>query len=399
MPNIRDTGIIARFSSRVSSKERPSSWLGIRWLGILWLRQRGRRETKQTTPPPKTGDSKSSNGSLGSSLALPPPKKRRDGPVRITVEAPKFDDADDNDSERAQKKPRTLGPGTKGAGSSSLFSALPAPKNATPILPEPKRVLGGGGGPALNFSTASTTSSDTQSTSNGLFLPPAMAKAKAQAKPPPPAIESAPSVDFFSLGSTSAAPSIPTSGTAPSTSSSITLMSAPEVKDFEPPVPTLFDPYPGYYQLPSGEWAMHDPKYYKKVIEQLTSGPDLQTGNKSEAREFADRSKEDMATFDPSEELRQGQIAELEKRKAVTTTPSDAPAVPRMKANYSWCSMFDHQTELLYFIQVQKSTGLARSRHQLSTLLTEAYANREALEEKIAQGKRNRKEAGSKYGF
>ena len=42
--------------------------------------------------------------------------------------------------------------------------------------------------------------------------------------------------------------------------------------------------------------------------------------------------------------------------------------------------------------------GRARSRHQLSTLLTEAYQNRESLEEKIAQGRRNRKEAGNKYG-
>ena len=42
--------------------------------------------------------------------------------------------------------------------------------------------------------------------------------------------------------------------------------------------------------------------------------------------------------------------------------------------------------------------GRARSRHQLSTLLTEAYSNREELEEKLAQGRRNRKEAGNKYG-
>ena len=41
---------------------------------------------------------------------------------------------------------------------------------------------------------------------------------------------------------------------------------------------------------------------------------------------------------------------------------------------------------------------VANSRHQLSTLLKQAYENREALEEKIAQGKRNRKEAGNKYG-
>jgi proline-rich protein PRCC len=31
-------------------------------------------------------------------------------------------------------------------------------------------------------------------------------------------------------------------------------------------------------------------------------------------------------------------------------------------------------------------------------LLNEAYENREALEEKIAEGRRNRKEAGNKYG-
>jgi hypothetical protein len=31
-------------------------------------------------------------------------------------------------------------------------------------------------------------------------------------------------------------------------------------------------------------------------------------------------------------------------------------------------------------------------------LLNEAYENREALEDKIAEGRRNRKEAGNKYG-
>jgi len=46
-----------------------------------------------------------------------------------------------------------------------------------------------------------------------------------------------------------------------------------------------------------------------------------------------------------------------------------------------------------------KLGAVARSRHQLTTLLTEAYMNREALEERIAQGRRNRKEAGNKYGF
>jgi len=50
-------------------------------------------------------------------------------------------------------------------------------------------------------------------------------------------------------------------------------------------------------------------------------------------------------------------------------------------------------------IDPSKLSGRAKSRHQLSSLLTEAYQNREALEDKIAEGRRNRKEAGNKYGF
>ncbi len=43
-------------------------------------------------------------------------------------------------------------------------------------------------------------------------------------------------------------------------------------------------------------------------------------------------------------------------------------------------------------------SGIAKTRHQLATLLRDAYQNRESLEEKIAEGRRNRKEAGNKYG-
>lgn len=42
----------------------------------------------------------------------------------------------------------------------------------------------------------------------------------------------------------------------------MSISSAPAVADFVPPEPTPNDPYPGYYQLPSGDWAAHDPEYY-----------------------------------------------------------------------------------------------------------------------------------------
>jgi hypothetical protein len=49
-------------------------------------------------------------------------------------------------------------------------------------------------------------------------------------------------------------------------------------------------------------------------------------------------------------------------------------------------------------LQGSKISKGARKRGQLSSLLLEAYQNREVLEEKIAEGRRNRKEAGNKYG-
>ena len=49
-------------------------------------------------------------------------------------------------------------------------------------------------------------------------------------------------------------------------------------------------------------------------------------------------------------------------------------------------------------MQGSKVSKGARRRGQLSSLLVEAYQNREVLEEKIAEGRRNRKEAGNKYG-
>jgi hypothetical protein len=42
--------------------------------------------------------------------------------------------------------------------------------------------------------------------------------------------------------------------------------------------------------------------------------------------------------------------------------------------------------------------GLARSRHQLSTLIMDASENRAELEERIARAKANRRSGGAKYG-
>ena len=48
---------------------------------------------------------------------------------------------------------------------------------------------------------------------------------------------------------------------------------------------------------------------------------------------------------------------------------------------------------------VGRTNGLAGKRHQLSALLQDAHSNRRALEDRIAENKRNKREAGTKYGF
>ena len=109
----------------------------------------------------------------------------------------------------------------------------------------------------------------------GLLLPSSMARAKAKAKAEKKAEEP---VDLFGLGAlnhveslfrsahalmsgTSSTPDLPQASSGPSAVPT-SIVSAPSVPDFVPPQPTVDDPYPGYYQLPSGQWAEHDREYY-----------------------------------------------------------------------------------------------------------------------------------------
>ena len=95
-------------------------------------------------------------------------------------------------------------------------------------------------------------------------------------------------------------------------------------------------------------------------------------------------------TSDPSQEVDMSkemerakvEIKEREEKKALTSGAAKEGELAEPKMN----------------IKGAKLGKTARSRGQLSALLSEAYHNREMLEEKIAQGRRNRKEAGNKYG-
>jgi proline-rich protein PRCC len=159
---------------------------------------------------------------------------------------------------------------------------------------------------------------------------------------------------------------------------------APEITEFVPPEPTPTYPYPGYYLLPSGSWAAYDTEYYKKFYDKWQSeyNDDVRALEKGQIRGFEGLETTGAREVDAKKEMENAkrEIQEREERKALTHGAGGAPDAPRMN------------------IKGAKLGGRARSRHQLSTLLTEAYENREALEERIAEGRRNRKEAGNKYG-
>lgn len=150
-----------------------------------------------------------------------------------------------------------------------------------------------------------------------------------------------------------------------------------------PPEPTPQDEYPGYYRLPSGKWAAYDREYYQKFYQKWQDDYNeyVRDLEKGKIKGFEDLDEESAAGVNAMEEMAKAreEVQVREERKALTQTKDETEG-PRMS------------------IKGAALSGRARSRGQLATLLTEAYQNRDAYEERIAQGRRNRKEAGNKYG-
>jgi len=150
-------------------------------------------------PPPKASTN-DSDAHSARSLPIPKPR-RRDGPVKITLTAPKRAPEDDEaDTLLARPTKRVK---LEGAGSSSLMSMLPAPSSKAP-LPPPKK---GNGSAKVAFERKSALdellrskskqeedpiATETKATA---FMPPSLIKSKARTEEKP--TESA--IDFFSI--------------------------------------------------------------------------------------------------------------------------------------------------------------------------------------------------------
>jgi hypothetical protein len=115
--------------------------------------------------------------------------------------------------------------------------------------------------------------------------------------------------------------------------SSLSISSAPKIDEYIPPEPTPDDPYPGYYQRPSGTWEAYDPTYYQQFYNKWKADYDREV----RALEKKEKGFEDVDTGDTQEvnalremEKAKKEVQEREEKKALTQGAGGEAAAPKM---------------------------------------------------------------------
>lgn len=160
------------------------------------------------------------------------------------------------------------------------------------------------------------------------------------------------------------------------------------VEEFVPPVPTPNDEYPGYYQLPNKQWAAYDLSYYQSVAKtwkQTSVEEEMhrRAGPAERVRKQWEGDEEDLQQISAMDEASRTR-AEIESSKQLTgDVLRSGPTAPNMKmtVRHLGCT---NAIKTNVITKAARSSHRAKSRHQLSTLLTDAYAQRVEIEEKIA---------------
>ncbi|GAA5911772.1 PRCC domain-containing protein [Sporobolomyces salmoneus] len=337
-------------------------------------------------PPPKSSlnlPAPSTSSSTNKPILPLAGKKKEKGPVRIVLDLPSAQ-SDQDDDGPAKKKPRlALG---KGTGLSGLAAMLPKPKNE--VAPPPPSSATASSKPVTNgvnaglgdmFGAGAGTKKEEEIPS--MFAPPSVrgkgkGKATSYAAPEP---EPEPAVDFFGIGSVTSSLST-SSSSKPTVSSAPSISSAPTLR--EPPTsssrqPTASDPYPGFTQLPSGEWVAKDQETYELALKWQAE----QQAQSELPRGFEEKEIENKGGYKDVDEAKRA-------KDAWATRPSQVPG---------------QEEEFKKSAQIKgipkQASQQARRKGQLSSLIAEAHDNRAELEERIAQARLNRKSAGNKYGF
>ncbi len=243
-----------------------------------------------------------------------------------------------------------------------------------PVKVAPERILGSGKGPGLVFKNApSQRTLDTSGTSSKIdlqdspevaeveqsmslpFTPASVRKGKANVSLEGSSSEKAqdPSssaiADIFSLSASnhflihlrrqtfsppeSAKPSFASITTQKGATSSLSISSAPKIEEYIPPEPTSNDPYPGYYQLPSGTWEAYDPTYYQRFYNKWKTDYDREVrALEKKEKGFEDVDNDDTQEIDALSEMEKAkkEVQEREEKKALTQGAGGEPAGPRM---------------------------------------------------------------------
>ena len=135
---------------------------------------------------------------------------------------------------------------------------------------------------------------------------------------------------------------------------------APKVSDFTPPEPTPEDPYPGYYLLPSGQWAAYDMAYYQKFYRKWKKEYDdhVRALEKGTVKGFegAEEQAEEVNALEEMERAKL-EIQEREERKALTTAAAAVPAAPKMNIKVRGITFEDHVLPFETSTRVPHSVG------------------------------------------
>lgn len=158
------------------------------------------------------------------------------------------------------------------------------------------------------------------------------------------------------------------------------MTSAPAVADFVPPEPTATDPYPGYYQLPSGQWAAYDPAYYAKFFPATDSATDT------------------LRTEHQAKQARLGNWKELDDGRAAVTEFDVGATIARTREEQAKIPQAAKPAYTETYNATGQHKGLANERHQLTSLLHSAFSQREELEERIRQNKKSKQNTQRQYG-
>ncbi|EIM20573.1 hypothetical protein E3Q22_03068 [Wallemia mellicola] len=282
---------------------------------------------------------------LFSALPEPRTKEKKKAPVQIRSDSVKSSKQEEDDDVAAlvgesSKKSVSETPKTGGNGLSGLLGILPQPKQQQQQQQQHQSKH-------LDKNTDVEESTSSSSRSNKRSAP----------------------IDIFSLGASSSK-KLHKEEKQPQSTFSTSV--APELPEYTPPDPSPYDPYPGYYQMPTGEWQAYDSAFYKSKVRQwqIESGVDVEAAEEEERKRKLGLSGKDVVDVSAKD---------IQKQVRPTQIGPEKPEQP---------------------IEVKGPQGRgARARGQLSSLISEAVNNRTELEEKIAQGKANRGTSSKVYGF